>query len=122
MNQKTNKTIIVGMTFGELEPATMITITHTYPSPGELLEAIRAYVREWAHTDEGRRARAEACGGFNWGDLAEWGTVLREKIPGVLDVTCFYPHANARLTAAIVDHDESLMTVAEAVAPGSPRG
>jgi len=110
MSQKISKTIIVAMSFGELEPTAMITITHTYASPAELLEHIRAYVCEWGQTDEGQQAKGEACDDFNWGDFAEWGAILREKIPGLLEVTWFYPDTNGCLTAAVVDHDERLMS------------
>lgn len=115
MRQKTFKTIIVTMVFGELAPGALIQVTHTFASPQDLLEAIRAYVREWAQTDEGKQAQAEACGDFNWGDFVEWGTVLREQIPGILDVVYLYPADNGELSAAIVDHDELLMKKAGGV-------
>jgi hypothetical protein len=34
---------------------------------------------------------------------------LREKIPGVIDVTYLYPAVNGELSAVIVDHAELLM-------------
>ena len=109
MKQQVSRTIIVTMNLGELEPGALIQITHTHASSQELLAAIRDTVRVWAQTDEGQQARAEACGDFNWGDFAEWGTSLREKIPGVLDVTYLYPAVNGELSAVIVDHAELLM-------------
>ncbi len=97
------------MLFGELAPGVILQVTHTYASAQDLLEAIGAFVREWAHTEEGKQARTEACGDFNWGDFAEWATLLREKIPGVVDIVEVYPTTNGKLSAAIVDHDELLM-------------
>lgn len=105
-----HSTIIVTMNFGELSPGVILQVTHTHKTPEALLEAIHASISRWAQTDEGKQARAESCDGFNWGDFAEWATVLREQIPGVLDIVWLYPAVRANLSAAIVDHDELLMT------------
>lgn len=87
----------------------VIAIRHSYATDDDLLNAIRTHLRAWAQTDEGQQARQEACEDFNWGDFAEWGSVLREQIPGVLDIVYLYPSPNNTDTAIIVDHDELLM-------------
>ncbi len=110
MSQQVSRTFIVSMIFGELDAGVILQIIHTYASAQDLLEAIRAYLRAWAQTDEGKQAHAEASGDFNWGDFADWATVLREKIPGVLDIQYVYPAVSENLSAVIVDHDELLMT------------
>jgi hypothetical protein len=112
MSEKISKTMIVSMIFGELEPGVILQVTHTYASANDLLEAIRGFVRGWAQAAEGKQAQAEAGKDFNWGDFAEWATILREKIPGVLDIVEIYPAVNGNFTAAIVDHDELLMGAA----------
>lgn len=84
-------------------------IVHTYESVDELLAAIRQFLKEWVNTSEGKRARAEAGGDFNWGDFAEWGATLRETIPGILDIQPVYPSMHGRDSAVIVDHDELLL-------------
>lgn len=87
----------------------ILSITHTYDSPGMLLDAIRQFVKKWTQTQDGKQAYAESCDDFNWGDFADWGTTLREKIPGVIDIVVTYPSSNSGNNAVIVDHDELLM-------------
>ncbi len=109
MPNETHRTLIVTLQLGESSPGVIIEVQHTYATPEDLFETLRAFVRRWAKTPEGRQARQESCNDFNWGDFAEWGTVLREQIPGVLDIAYVYPPASGNLSAAVVDHDELLM-------------
>lgn len=107
-NTKANHTYLLSK-IEDTHVGVVLHIVHSYESVDELLAAIRQFLKEWANTSEGKRARAEACDDFNWGDFAEWGATLRETIPGVLDIQPVYPSTHGRDSAVIVDHDELLL-------------
>ncbi len=86
----------------------IVEVVHSYPSPDELLRAIRKFLLEWAETEDGREAARASCDSFNWGDFADWSAILQGKIPGISNITYIYPDIEKKRTAVILDHEELL--------------
>lgn len=87
----------------------IIEVVHSYISSEELLRAIRKFLMAWAQTEEGREAKKETYDDFNWGDFAEWGATLQERIPGVSNITYISPDIKGERTAVVLDHEELLL-------------
>ncbi len=75
-------------------------------SPEQVPDRIRAIVRAWGRTRQGRTARKETEDDFNWGDLANWLPMIHWT-DGILSIeTIFLSDQH------IVAHDERLLVAA----------
>jgi Zn finger protein HypA/HybF involved in hydrogenase expression len=64
---------------------TLFRVEHIHPTHTQAVETIKATVREWSHTPEGREAVEAASHDFNWGDLTEHASDI--SFPGVLGLS-----------------------------------